>query len=117
MSSDGLKKMYVQDSLENQEDGFVFKVKNLIDSGTISRISKLVVDDEEKPLDGVTVELNGEVREADSITWSSSLYVSYGATLTIFVPGPLEAGEHTVKLSVNAPEIGQLTLPITGTIE
>jgi hypothetical protein len=116
MSSDALQKMYVQGSLQNQNDGFVFEIKNLIDSGSVSGISKLMVDDEERSVDGVTMELGGKVREVGSLTWSSSLYVSYGAVIKIYVPGQLEPGEHTVKLIVNAPEVGQLTLPVTDTV-
>ncbi len=116
MSADALQKMYVQGSLKNQGDGFVFEIKNLIDSGSVSGISKLTVDDEERSLDGITVELGGKVREAHSISWSSSLYVSYGAVLKLYAPGALTPGQHTIKLTVNAPEIGQLTLPVTDAI-
>jgi hypothetical protein len=116
MSSDALQKMYVQDSLKNQGEGFVFEIKNLVDSGSVSGISKLTVDDQPWVLDGITIELGGRVREIGSLSWSSSLYVSYGAVMKIYVPGKLEPGEHTIKLTVNAPEIGQLTLPFTGTI-
>ena len=116
MSAGALQKMYVQGSMANQGDGFVFAIKNLVDSGSISGLTKLTVDGNDVPLGGVTVELGGKVREASSITWSSSLYVSYGATLKIYVPGPLDPGEHTVQLTVNAPEIGQLTLPVTDTL-
>jgi hypothetical protein len=116
MSSDSMQKMYVQGSLKNQGEGFVFEVKNLIDSGSVSGINKLTVNDEERPLDGITIELGGKVREIGSLSWSSSLYVSYGAVLKIYVPGELPPGEHTVKLTVNAPEVGQLTLPVTDTI-
>jgi hypothetical protein len=108
--------MYVKGSLQNQDDGFVFEIKNQIDSGSVSGIAKLTVDDEERPLEGITVELNGKAREAGNITWSASLYVSYGATLKVFVPGALEPGEHTVKMTVKAPELGQLTLPLTDTV-
>jgi hypothetical protein len=116
MSSDALQKMYVQNSLRNHGEGFVFEVKNLIDSGSVSGINKLLVDDEERSVDGITVELGGKVREAGSLTWSSSLYVSYGAVMKIYVPGQLTPGDHTIKLVINAPEVGQLTLPVTDTI-
>jgi hypothetical protein len=36
--------------------------------------------------------------------------------MTIFVPGQLEAGEHTVTLQVNVPELGRISLPVTDTI-
>jgi hypothetical protein len=116
MSSGALEKMYVKDSLKNQGDGFVFEIKNQIDSGSISGIATLTVDDEERSLEGVTVELNGKVRDVSEISWSASLYVSYGATLKVYVPGPLEPGEHTIKMTVKAPELGQLTLPFTDTV-
>jgi hypothetical protein len=116
MSSDALKRLYVEGSLANQDDGFTFQLKNLVDSGSVSGITKLAVDGEERSLDGATVEMGGKVRPVSSLSWSSSLYVSYGAVLTIFVPGQLEPGEHTIEVTVNAPELGRLTLPVTDTL-
>lgn len=116
MSSGALAKAYVKGSLRNQGDGFVFEIKNQIDSGSVSGLGKLTVDDVEKPLEGITIDLNGKVREVTSLTWSSSLYVSYGATMKIYVPGTLDAGEHTIKMTIKVPELGQITLPITDTL-
>jgi hydroxymethylglutaryl-CoA reductase (NADPH) len=115
-SPDMLKKMYVKGSLKNQDDGFVFQIKNTIDSGAISGLAKLSVDGEERALDGVTITLGSKTREATSITWSATLYVGYGAVMTIFVPGQLEAGEHTVTMQVNVPELGRISLPVTDTV-
>ncbi|HQE94030.1 MAG TPA: hypothetical protein PLH19_15155 [Anaerolineae bacterium] len=116
MSPDALKKLYVPGSLKNQGEGFVFQVKNLIDSGSISGITKLAVDGEARSLEGVTVELNGKVRPVAGITWAASLYVSYGAVLTLYVPGTLAPGEHTIVLQTNVPELGLLSFPITDTV-
>jgi hypothetical protein len=117
MSAESLQKLYVKGSLKNQEDGFVFQLKNLIDSGSVSGISKLTVDGEEKPLDGVTITLGEKSRAVNTITWSSSLYIYYGATITLYVPGKLSSGEHKIMLQVDAPELGHITLPVTDTIE
>lgn len=116
MSSESLQKLYVKGSLQNQDNGFVFQIKNLIDSGSISGIVNLTVDGEEKTVGGVLITLGEKTRAAGDITWSSSLYVYYGATLTLFVPGPLQPGEHTIVLQVNVPEMGQISLPVTDTI-
>ncbi len=116
MSAESLQKMYVAESLKNQGEGFVFQIKNLVDSGSVSGITKLTADGEEMSLSGVTVELGGKTRPVSEITWSSSLYVSYGATLTIYVPGTLEPGEHSITLTINAPELGALTLPFSDTV-
>jgi hypothetical protein len=105
--------MYVQGSLRNQGDGFVFQVQNKIDSGSTSGLSKVFVDEEERSLDGATVQIGEKLLAASQISWSSPLYVSYGATLTIYVPGPLGPGEHTITLQVNTPELGRLSFPIT----
>lgn len=117
MSAESLQRLYVNGSLKNQDDGFVFQLKNLIDSGSVSGISKLTVDGEEKPLDGVTITLGDKSRAVNSITWSSSLYIYYGATITLYIPGKLSSGEHKIMLQVDAPELGQITLPVTDTIE
>jgi hypothetical protein len=116
MSPDMLSRMYVQDSLANKDDGFVFSVKNKIESGSMSGIAKLAVDGEEHSLEGVTIQMGDKVRNVSEITWSSSLYVPYGSTMTIFVPGKLEAGEHTITVQVNVPELGRISLPVTGTV-
>jgi hypothetical protein len=71
------------------------------------------VDDEERSLQGATVELGGKTRAVGSLSWSASLYIPYGAVLKLHIPGELAPGEHTIKMTVNVPELGQLTFPIT----
>ncbi len=116
-SPEMLKRMYVEGSLKNENEGFVFQVKNMIDSGSVSGIAKLTVDGEERSLEGATVKIGDKVRPVSGITWSASLYVGYGATLTIYVPGALEPGEHTVMMKLNVPELGQIGMPITDTVD
>jgi hydroxymethylglutaryl-CoA reductase (NADPH) len=116
VSPEMLANMYVKSSLQNQEEGFSFSVKNKIESGSISGVAKLAVDGEERSLEGATVQLGEKVKPVSEISWSSSLYVPYGATLTIFVPGELEAGEHTINMQINVPELGRISLPVTDTV-
>jgi hypothetical protein len=112
MSSSALQKMYVEDSLTNEDGAFSFQIKNRIESGRVSGIVKLEVDGEEVPLDEVTMTLGDEVRKAEEITRTNSVYVRYGAVMTLKAPGELEAGEHEIALTVYAPEVGNLTLPV-----
>ena len=116
MSPEMLSKMYVEGSSQNQKEGFVFAVKNKIDSGSISGIAKLSVDGVERSLEGATIQIGERVRLASEVSWSSSLYVPYGATVTIYVPGTLEPGEHTINMQINAPELGRISIPIIATI-
>jgi hypothetical protein len=115
-SASGLEKMYVKGSLKNQDGGFVLQIKNLVDSGELAGVAKLTVDGVEKPLEGVTIELGGKTRPVTGINWSAPLYVYYGATLTLFAPGMLEPGEHSVSLTVSAQELGQLTITFKDTL-
>ena len=115
-SPEMLQRMYVKGSLQNRDNGFVFQVKNMIESGSLSGIVKVSVDDEERSLEGATIELGGKVRPLSEISWSSPVYVSYGATLTIYVPGQLAAGERTLNTQFNVPELGRVSMPITDTV-
>jgi len=115
-SPEMMKRMYVKGSLKNQDDGFVFQIKNLIESGSMSGVAKMALDGEERALDGATIELGGKVRTVSEISWSAPLYVSYGATLTVFVPGALSEGEHTLNMQINVPELGRISLPVTDTV-
>jgi hypothetical protein len=116
-SPEMLSRMYVKGSLKNQGEGFVFQFKNMIESGSIAGVSKLAVDGEERSIEGATITIGTKTRPVNEITWSASLYVSYGSTLTVYVPGTLEEGEHTINMQVNVPELGRISLPVTDTIE
>ena len=115
-SPEMLQRMYVKGSLQNQGEGFVFQVKNLIDSGSLSGLAQVAVDGEERDLQGATLELSDKVRPLSEVSGSSPVYVPYGATLTLYVPGALAAGERTVNVQFNVPELGRISLPITDTV-
>jgi hypothetical protein len=115
-SPEMLQRMYVKGSLQNQGEGFVFQVKNLIESGSLSGIAKVAVDGEERELEGATIELNGKVRQVSEVSWSSPVYVPYGATMTIYIPGTLAAGERTINTQFNVPELGRVSMPITDAV-
>jgi hypothetical protein len=115
-SPDMLKRMYVQGSLANRDGGFAFQVQNKIDSGSISGLVKLLVDDEERALEGVTIQIGEVARPVSEISWSRPVHVGYGATLTVYVPGALAAGEHTINMQINVPELGRISMPISDTI-
>ena len=57
MSPEMLSKMYGEGSLQSRGGGFVFSIKNKIDSGSVSGIPKLSVDGVERSLEGATVQI------------------------------------------------------------
>jgi hypothetical protein len=67
-------------------------------------------------LEGATLELNDKVRSLSEISWSSPVYVPYGATLTLYVSCELEDGERVFDVMFNVPELGRVNLPFTDTV-
>jgi len=116
MTPDMLGKAYVTGSLQNTDDGFSFEIKNRLESGSMSGVPKIAVDGEEVSLEGATITVGEKTRPVAEVSWSASLYVPYGSSLKIYVPGALKAGEHTINVQLNIPELGRISIPITDTI-
>lgn len=104
-----LNKLYVKGSLKNNETGFQFDLKNVVDSGTLVEIGPITVDGTpyEAPL--LTVVTGNQERLGDQVMRTNPLPVHLGMPLTLRVNAePLAAGEHTVQVSVLTREIGRL---------
>jgi hypothetical protein len=115
---DLLEKVYVKGSLVNTGSGFAFKIKNVVDSGTLGGMTSLAVDGTDVPLSAVTLKSpTREVKAAD-VTPRTSFPLQYGSTLTVTVEGePLPTGEHTVAMTVNVLEAGRVQVKIKDVVE
>jgi len=103
-----LSQVYVQKSLKNTTDGFEFKLKNIIDTGTLGGVVSLAVDGASLPLASMTVRVGAIQRKAEEITYRNSLLVMMGAEVTVSVKGqPLAPGRHEFKLAVSILEAGR----------
>jgi len=112
-----LERIYVKGSLKNTEEGFQFQMRNVVDSGTLSRVLALEVDGEAIPLEDVTVVTGEKVLSATEVTPSAPLHFPVGSTLTVVVKGrKLDPGEHKINLRVNTWEVGAITIPIKAEI-
>jgi len=107
--------LYVKGSLRNIDEGFELEVRNLVNSGEATGISALSVDGTGRPLAGVTIELEGKIHAADELGWQSSLFIPFGARLTVYVPGPLAPGDHKVTLAFDSP-YGEVHIPFADTV-
>ena len=106
-----LEKVFVRGSLKNTETGFEFKLKNVVDSGTLGGLKALVVDGNPLPVAGITVRSPNGERTAESITYQNPLPLNYGSEVTVHaVSEPLAAGAHEVQLTLIAIEAGKLDL-------
>jgi hypothetical protein len=112
-----LSKLYVKGSLKNNETGFQFDLKNVVDSGTLVEIGPITVDG--KPFEAalITVVTSSQERTGDQVMRTNPLPVHLGMLFTLRVSGEsLAAGEHTLQVSVLTREIGRLKFDFQETI-
>ncbi|MBL7199116.1 MAG: hydroxymethylglutaryl-CoA reductase [Anaerolineae bacterium] len=111
-----LRKLYVPNSLRNQGEQFSFQLRNQIAPGTLVGLSRLMVNGEDRPLDGVTLTTEGGTRRACGLSDDAPLAFEVGEQVTVSVPGTLAAGEHTIQITVQTREVGPLTFPVMDSV-
>jgi len=113
-----LKRIYVVGSLKNVEGGFQFALKNNIASGTLVGLSKVEVDGVAVGPENIMAGKGEATAKASEMSYQKPVYFNVGDTFVVKVLGQtLKAGAHEISLTINASEIGHLTLPISDTIQ
>ncbi|NLE77365.1 MAG: hypothetical protein GX605_11520 [Chloroflexi bacterium] len=109
-----LKKLYVQGSLANTPDGFSLALKNTLAQGTIVGMRPLVVDGREYPPDSITVTIAGLSVSAAKVGKQTPHAFPIGVTATLQVQAePLVHGEHSLAITVETREVGELNIEVT----
>lgn len=109
-----LARLYVKGSLKNTETGFEMKLKNIIDSGTITGLSALTVDDVTYQPAQVQVKIGDNVTTADLITREHPMVARAMLEIHIAVTGEqLTPGPHKITLVIMTREAGKLQFSIT----
>lgn len=109
-----LSKLFVHGSLKNTENGFELKLKNIIDSGTITGMGTLTVDETVYPPGAVRVKVGGIDLCGDQISRTAPLPVRSFAEIRLVVQGtPLPPGDHKLTLQVFTAEAGKLQFSVT----
>ncbi|MGY5854365.1 MAG: hydroxymethylglutaryl-CoA reductase [Candidatus Thorarchaeota archaeon] len=112
-----LRKLYVKGSLENVEDGFVFKLKNPLSPGTAVSMEPLKVGETEYSLDALTIKTEGDEVKASGISESNPVPIKVGVEMLLHVAGePLPEGEHKIFISLKTKEAGVLAFDFTDAI-
>jgi hypothetical protein len=108
-----LKRLYVKNSLANQDDGFSFKIKNSLSNGTATSLAPVTVDGNEYPLDAMLIKTpDGEVA-AKEVTEASTFLIKVGVEVEIHVKGdPLPDGSHTIGIGFETKEIGGIAFEV-----
>jgi hypothetical protein len=112
-----LAQLFVKNSLKNTDAGFQFKLRNVIDSGTVAGMGPLVVDETSYPTSQYRLKTSGRDMQADQISYAQSVPVWQGAEITVSVDGAaLAAGEHKITMQILTLEAGRLQFTVSDTI-
>ncbi|MGQ9584912.1 MAG: hydroxymethylglutaryl-CoA reductase [Anaerolineae bacterium] len=112
-----LKKLYVKGSLANTATGFRLSLKNTLAPGTIIGFSPLIVDGKAYPPEQITVTTGSKSTPASQIGSNRPYPFPVGSAATLEVSGePLAPGEHTLAISVETREVGELRIEVSDAI-
>jgi hypothetical protein len=112
-----LAQLFVKGSLKNTDTGFEFKLKNIIDSGTLVGLAPLGVDETSIPPEAVTVKVGEKVLRGDQISNASPLSVRSYIEIFLSVAGePLSPGSHKLSIQVTTREAGKLAFSVNENI-
>ena len=112
-----LRKLYIKGSLENIDDGFQFKLKNSISSGTAINIEPIKVNGNEYPLDATIISSQDGEITGNEISQENTFPIKVGLDITIRVKGePLPEGEHKIDISLTTKEVGKLAFDVQDSI-
>lgn len=109
-----LENLFVKGSLKNTEKGFTFKFKNMIDSGTISGMAPLTIDNTSYDTEKISLKIDGRQIQADQITNRTPLPVYILSEIEFSITGEtLDPGPHRMGFSIHTIEAGRLQFSIT----
>lgn len=113
-----LKRLYVRGSLRNTPQGCAFELRNVVDSGTVTRFYGLELDGETYEPDRVRVlRPGGEALPAGTVAPDRPLLLPAGVELTLLLPGvTLPPGKHRLRLHFDTQEVGDLAFHVDDTL-
>lgn len=113
-----LRQLYTYASLQNTADGIQFSIKNRLNDAKITELLGIRIDDQDVPLDAVTLVLDDDtVLTPDQISESSPLDFPLAATVKIQARvDALAAGKHKIGIAVKTQPFGRLKFSVEDSI-
>src|SRR5215210_3311989 len=112
-----LKQMYTLGSLENVEDGVRFSLKNRLSNATVTQLNEIRINDQQIPLDHLTLDIGGDEIAASQISPTSALAFPLARSVRIHArTGQLDKGQHEISLSFNTEPFGALAFKVKDAI-
>ena len=109
-----LKRIYVKGSLQNNEQGFQFQLKNTLGSGYGNELLPLTLDGKELPKESSYFVLDDEEVPFSAVSQERPFTLAMNKTLTIVVKGvTLAEGAHRIGFNFVAQGLGKLSFEVT----
>ena len=112
-----LANLVVKGSLKNIPEGFELRLRNNIDSGTITGMGPLAVDDTPIPPAQIVLKAGDKEMHGDQLSPRTPLPVRVMTEIHVKVEGEaLAAGPHKIAFQIMTAEAGRLQFSVNETI-
>jgi hypothetical protein len=112
-----LAKLYVKGSLKNNETGFEFNLKNIVDATTLIGIGPIEAGGKSYETGSITMMVAGTTFRGEELSREHGVPVRMGVPITVKVDGKqLAAGEQKIALAATTSDIGKIKFEIKDTI-
>ena len=109
--------LYVKGSLRNTDTGFELRLRNNIDSGTVTGVGPLGVDAGTIGTDKIVLKVGQREARGDQLSFRAPLPVSVMSEIRIVVEGEaLAPGQHKLSFQIMTAEAGKLNFSITESV-
>ncbi|MFT3894427.1 MAG: hypothetical protein QM730_22580 [Anaerolineales bacterium] len=113
-----LAKLYVKGSLKNNDTGFEFSLKNIIDSTMLIGIGPIAVGEKNYEGEAITMTAGDKTVNGAELSRANSIPVRMGVPMKIVVAGDnLAAGSQRVSVSATTSDIGKIKFDINDTVQ
>jgi hypothetical protein len=112
-----LAKLYVKGSLKNNESGFEFALKNIIDATMLIGIGPISAGGKEYEGPAINMTVGDKTINGADLSRSNSVPVRMGVPMKVSVAGDnLAAGQQKVTVAATTSDIGKIKFDINDTI-
>jgi hydroxymethylglutaryl-CoA reductase (NADPH) len=112
-----LAKLYVKGSLKNNEKGFEFALKNIIDSTMLIGIGPITAGEKTYESETITMTVGDKTINGAELSRANTIPVRMGVPMKIAVTGDsLAAGIQKITVAATSSDIGKIKFDISDTI-
>lgn len=112
-----LAKLYVKGSLKNNENGFEFALKNIVDSTVLIGIGPITVGGKDYEGGAIAMTVGEQVVNGAELSRSNPIPVRMGVPMKVSVTGNrLEAGSQRITVAATTSDIGKIKFDINDAV-